>query len=151
MTIWFIECSIIYYNCHFNTVIPNVFKYHIFWKHISSERPTTVCRLGCVDNRPGLTFMVGRQIGNNVQVINCANWCINRGLMLTLQFFVETNVSWHQFSNMAINSLVAARPRTNQIPSQIARIMGSTWGPPGSCRPQVGPMLAPWTLLSGIL
>ena len=24
-----------------------------------------------------------------------------------------------------------------------------TWGPPGSCRPQVGPMLAPWTLLSG--
>ena len=24
-----------------------------------------------------------------------------------------------------------------------------TWGPPGSCRPQMGPMLAPWTLLSG--
>ena len=24
--------------------------------------------------------------------------------------------------------------------SQIARIMGPTWGPPGSCRPQVGPM-----------
>ena len=32
---------------------------------------------------------------------------------------------------------------------QIARIMGTTWGPPGSCRPQVGPVLAPWTLLSG--
>ena len=27
--------------------------------------------------------------------------------------------------------------------------MGPIWGPPGSCRPQVGPMLAPWTLLSG--
>ena len=27
--------------------------------------------------------------------------------------------------------------------------MRSTWGPPGSCRPQMGPMLAPWTLLSG--
>ena len=27
--------------------------------------------------------------------------------------------------------------------------MGPTWGPPGSCRPQVGPMSAPWTLLSG--
>ena len=25
--------------------------------------------------------------------------------------------------------------------------MGPTWGPPGSCRPQMGPMLAPWTLL----
>ena len=28
--------------------------------------------------------------------------------------------------------------------------MGPTWGPPGSCRPQMGPMLAPWTLLSGL-
>ena len=28
--------------------------------------------------------------------------------------------------------------------------MGPIWGPPGSCRPQMGPVLAPWTLLSGI-
>ena len=34
--------------------------------------------------------------------------------------------------------------------SQITKFMGPTWGPPGSCRPQMGPMLAPWTLLSGI-
>ena len=27
--------------------------------------------------------------------------------------------------------------------------MGPKWGPSGSCRPQMGPMLAPWTLLSG--
>ena len=26
--------------------------------------------------------------------------------------------------------------------------MGPTWDPPGSCRPRLGPMLAPWTLLS---
>ena len=26
--------------------------------------------------------------------------------------------------------------------------MGPTWGSPGSCRPQMGPMLAPWTMLS---
>ena len=32
---------------------------------------------------------------------------------------------------------------------QIAKFMGPTWGPPGSCRPQMGPKLAPWTLLSG--
>ena len=31
----------------------------------------------------------------------------------------------------------------------IAQIMGPTWGPPGAGRTQVGPMLAPWTLLSG--
>ena len=32
---------------------------------------------------------------------------------------------------------------------QIARFMGPTWGPSGADRTQVGPMLAPWTLLSG--
>ena len=30
----------------------------------------------------------------------------------------------------------------------IARFMGPTWGPSGPCRSQMGPMLAPWTLLS---
>ena len=35
------------------------------------------------------------------------------------------------------------------IVSQIARFMGPTWGPPGSCWSHMGPMLAPWTLLSG--
>ena len=33
--------------------------------------------------------------------------------------------------------------------TQIAEFMGPTCGPPGSCRPQMGPMLASWTLLSG--
>ena len=32
----------------------------------------------------------------------------------------------------------------------IARFMGPTWGPSGADRTQVGPMLAPWTLLCGI-
>ena len=31
--------------------------------------------------------------------------------------------------------------------SQIAKFMRPTWDPAGSCRPQMGPMLAPWTLL----
>ena len=30
------------------------------------------------------------------------------------------------------------------------RFMGPTWGPSGADRTQVGPMLAPWTLLSGL-
>ena len=32
------------------------------------------------------------------------------------------------------------------IAFQIAKLMGPTWGPPGSCRSQMYPMLAPWTL-----
>ena len=35
--------------------------------------------------------------------------------------------------------------------SLIARFMGPTWGPSGADRTQMGPMLAPWTLLSGIM
>ena len=34
---------------------------------------------------------------------------------------------------------------------QISRFMGPTWGPSGAERTQVGPMLAPWTLLSRLL
>ena len=37
-----------------------------------------------------------------------------------------------------------------RVVSQITRFMGPTWDPPGSCRPQMGPMLAPWTLLLGV-
>ena len=40
---------------------------------------------------------------------------------------------------------------TKRNPTQIAWFMGPIWGPPGSCQPQMGPMLAPWTLLSGKL
>ena len=36
------------------------------------------------------------------------------------------------------------------ILSQIARFMGPTWGSIGDDRTQVGSMLAPWTLLSGV-
>ena len=31
----------------------------------------------------------------------------------------------------------------------LCQSMGPTWGPPGSWRPQMGPMLTPWILLSG--
>ena len=36
---------------------------------------------------------------------------------------------------------------TERWVTQIAKSMGPTWGPPGSCRPQMGSMLDPETLL----
>ena len=33
--------------------------------------------------------------------------------------------------------------------SQIARFMGPTWGPPGSCEPQMGPRVGPMNLAIG--
>ena len=39
--------------------------------------------------------------------------------------------------------------RISCSPILMARLMWPTWGPSGADRTQVGPMLAPWTLLSG--
>ena len=39
----------------------------------------------------------------------------------------------------------------NVFPSHIAKCMGPTWGPPGSCRPQMGPMLAHEPCYQGFL
>ena len=48
---------------------------------------------------------------------------------------------------MTLNLVGIGFPR----PAQIAKFMGTTWDPPGPCRSQMGPMLVPWTLLSGWL
>ena len=42
-------------------------------------------------------------------------------------------------------------PDVRSLLPLIVRFMGPTWGPSGADRTQVGPMLAPWTLLSGTL
>ena len=39
----------------------------------------------------------------------------------------------------------------SDLASLIARFMGPSWGPSGADRTQVGPMSAPWTLLSGMM
>ena len=48
-----------------------------------------------------------------------------------------------------LSSLVTMEVSIMTNAAQIARFMAPTWAPPGSCRPQTGPMLVPWTLLSG--
>ena len=55
---------------------------------------------------------------------------------------------WQQSSPRAQTRRPPNRER--HISSHIARLMGPTWGPPGGDRTQVGPMLAPWILLSGL-
>ena len=59
----------------------------------------------------------------------------------------------HSESAMACLSTTVTKNRTGLLatraPTQIARFVGPTWGPSGADRTQVGPMLAPWTLLSG--
>ena len=59
--------------------------------------------------------------------------------------YPEINTLHVEFGNMKI--WVHFQPLL--VYTLIAKFMGTTWGPPGANRTQVGPMLATWTLLSG--
>ena len=73
---------------------------------------------------------------------------INQTLISTLVTAVSIERYFavvHPFSRMADIS-----PKTVfMVGTLTASFMGPTWGPPGAGRNQVGPMLAPWALLSG--
>ena len=74
-----------------------------------------------------------------------ANLSFNKKLdMLQMSFFKWIFLSKHFLSKYQCSLFLWV-----QLTTHIARFMGPTWGPPGSCRPQMGPILAPWTLLSG--
>ena len=59
---------------------------------------------------------------------------------------VITYVIWN--INSQISMMPSTVPHMPMITTQIAKFMGPSWCPPGSWRPQVGPMLATWILLS---
>ena len=70
--------------------------------------------------------------------------------------FIGKNMISSSFLSMEVLNNISCRRKftihkrqINGMQLQIAKFMGPTWGPPGSCRPQMVPMLAPWTLLSG--
>ena len=57
----------------------------------------------------------------------------------------------HKWPHTSALSITTTQRCDMAITSLIAMFMGPTWGPSGADRTQVGPKLAPWTLLSGIL
>ena len=84
---------------------------------------------------------------------------VSLSLVELILWFIFTRPSKnHQYSRphftMPRSVLIEIYAINNHVlekQTQIARFMGPTWGPLGSCRPQLGPMLAPWALLSGKL
>ena len=59
------------------------------------------------------------------------------------QIFTRSLTSWNRRTNDAMYKSLTLK-------TQIAKFIGPTWGPPGSCRPQMGPFLAPWTCYQGM-
>ena len=66
---------------------------------------------------------------------------------VTRDSYYETYIWQRTYSVAAIRLIRIALELERKTPL-IARFMGPTWGPSGADRTQVGPMLAPWTLLS---
>ena len=86
---------------------------------------------------------------------NDNQYCIRLSISLPLSFaFIPTHRSVIYLSSRLIRKMQTfSDPCMCQEPSrhsQIAKFMGPTWGLHGSCRPQMGPMFTPWTLLSGL-
>ena len=80
------------------------------------------------------------------------NFCLANGdsrqiadLTYTKQFL------WAVFKIIKFPVEIDGRSLFCSVYTHIARFMGPTWGPPGSHRPQVGHVLAPWTLLSAYM
>ena len=66
----------------------------------------------------------------------------------------SVSLPW-RFKGLNVNGLnfLRSHPFFNRAVVQSrypdSKVMGGRWDPPGSCRPQIGPRLAPWTLISG--
>ena len=83
----------------------------------------------------------GHGVPNHLQIHSLFNRLIGLSIDKSSEF-CTTGSLWGESTGHQRNLL------TSQRGSQIAKFMGPTWGPPESCRPQMGPMLALWTLLT---
>ena len=68
------------------------------------------------------------------------HWSLNKMAVILLMPYL---------SAFSCEIQIISLPFIRQNSTQIARFMGPTWDRTWSCRSQMGPMLAPWTLLSG--
>ena len=95
--------------------------------YVSGERP--------IANALGLRL-------SSIHPSTCFCWCSLIAVAWPSQLM--KSFKWPRFSWLCDEHLTMEY-------HQIAKFMGPTWGPPGSCRPRIDPILAPWTLLSGQL
>ena len=72
------------------------------------------------------------------------SWCQNHIIFTKVTYSLSHKIFLCGFAVLLIFYKVILLP-------DIASFMGPSWGPSGAVRTQVGPMLAPWTLLSGLI
>ena len=76
----------------------------------------------------------------------------NYHLSWIMQWHIGVKIAPVYFTiNLSIGFDYSSSHNSTHITSQIAKFMGPTRGPPGPCRPQMGPLLVLGTLVSGIV
>ena len=106
---------------------------------------TMAIKLSChIRNRSELEWSRSRLVSNFMFILsNRIEFILTSWQQCCKDVYKTIRIWKHQF-----------QPRnfagSNDNASQTARFMGPTWGASGADRTQVGPMLAPWTLLSGV-
>ena len=106
-------------------------------------------------NRDALMLMWPHYYG----VYSCSIWAYstNSKSLVYLEVRSLTHVikslgfKIHCGGYMTLNSLFVITSPHCIVHIPDSKVHGVNMGPPGPCRPQMDPMLAPWTLLSGIL
>ena len=122
----------------------------IWYIHVTSPvMPAEACEILCFINGLKISRICAL---NNAYVIKI---CVPNFVIIKQYFtiIIHTVCLWHALmlsDTCHCTYILQDYSIGIEARSLIAKFMGPTWGPPGPCRPQVGLMLAPWTLLSGI-
>ena len=69
---------------------------------------------------------------------------------ITKQYYVMKDQEILNSTLLITNTVNEKRVHFMSMAILDSKVHWTNMGPPGSCRPQMGPMLAPWTLLSGM-
>ena len=136
-------------NTKFPIVLSRVWQSHTFLPNSANHRATQWYDVYFLKYQNGMSPMYSWLCGYYFQIEN--RIYLGNGDKFNI---VLDNVqsSAHQMSNIHFLYSALVRILWNIIVTAlIARLMGPTWGPYGADRTQMGPTLAPWTLLSGQL
>ena len=94
-----------------------------------------------------------KNVCNGVQCITCTQASMDK-LFIPLQFCISPRLIFNALEVASGPGMMRRRWEYSTVCVErrrtlIARFIWQTWDPSGADRTQVGPMLAPWTLLSG--
>ena len=93
-----------------------------------------------------ITMLLSSRVQNAIMIV--AYWITRKwsSAMVTDELSYKPDISNSLVTYLQWFTVLVTKRWTQRTNSQIAKFMGPTWGPPGSCRPQMGPMLAPMNL-----